>query len=137
MDELFEAILMLGKMLGLSRSVATVFAVLYSRDDALSVEELVDLTGLSKSAVSLAVRDLIQMGVVHEKIIVGERCRRYAGLPDLACAATEMALARLKSPLSELRQRLDNAAGSSARWQQARALLATVDDTLAAIQIES
>ncbi len=132
--ELFEALLKLGKLLGLSRSVATVFAVLYTAEDALSVEELVDASTLSKSAVSLALRELGQLGAVQERLVVGERCRRYTGQDDLSAAAVGIVLARVKAPLDELHDAFEALPDTSRRTQQAGSLLQLVENTLHCIQ---
>lgn len=132
--ELFEAILLLGKLLGFSRSVATVFALLYSGDTPLSVEELVEHSGLSKSAVSLALRDLLQMGAIQEKMLLGERCRYYAGMPDMALVAIEIVMAKLQYPLSELHDRVGDLSGSHGRITQVRNLLSMIDGALHDIQ---
>jgi len=135
--ELFEALLMLGKMLGLSRSVATVFALLYSAETPLTVEELVEATSLSKSAVSLALRDLMQLGAVQERTFLGERSRRYSGQPDLTQVARDVILARLRYPLSELRDKLHQSPFNHSRMEQVRNLLDAVDHTLTKIQAEN
>jgi DNA-binding transcriptional regulator GbsR (MarR family) len=129
--ELFDTLLALGKILGLSRSVATVFAVLYSHEESLSIEDLVEQTGLSKSAVSLALRDLAQLGAVQERGIVGERSRRYAGQAHLGEVVTEIVLSRIKHPLSELRDKVNQNASAGARLHQVRNLLDTFETTLA------
>lgn len=134
---LFEPLLMLGKVLGLSRSVATVFAIVYSWDAPLTVEEIVDRSGLSKSAVSLALRELLQQGAIQEKMVLGERSRHYIGMADLQQVATEMVMARLRLPLSELRDMVADANSTECRVVQMRALLQTVDSTLASIRAES
>jgi DNA-binding transcriptional regulator GbsR (MarR family) len=132
-SEAFEAILIIGKLLGLSRSVATIFAILYSHDDSLSIEELVEISGLSKSAVSLALRDLAQLGAVQEKGVVGERSRRYGGQPNLAHVVTEIVVSRLKYPLSELRDKVDTSQEAHRRLHQVQFLLNTFDHTLATL----
>src|SRR5262245_18271114 len=81
--EVFETLLILGKIMGFNRSVAIVFATLYSHHQAYSIDDLVAETNLSKSAVSLALRDLLQLQAIYEKGILGERSRYYGGLPKL------------------------------------------------------
>lgn len=132
-SDLFEAVLILGKLLGLSRSVATVFAILYSHDDAMTIEALVAASGLSKSAISLALRELDQLGAIQEKALVGERTRRYCGLPNLVTVTTEIALTRLKYPLSELRDKVDASEQTNRRLHQVQSLLNAFDHTLATL----
>jgi len=131
---LFDPLLFLGKMLGLSRSVALVFAVLYSQDTPMTVEELVESTGLSKSAVSLALRDLLQIGAAQERMMLGARSRHYSGQPDLEAVAKDIMLRKLKYPLTELRDKLEGAAGSPVRSEQVRALLESIESALIRIE---
>lgn len=133
-ENLFEALLVVGKFLGMSRSVAMVFAALYHQENASTVEELAAETNLSKSAVSLALRDLIQLGAAHEIAMVGERCLRYEGQPDLANTVKAMIADRIQNPLAELRARLEGSAGSPTRLEQARNLLNVIENALATIQ---
>lgn len=119
---IFEALLAFGKLLGMSRSVASVFALLYSQDSACTVEEIADYSNLSKSAVSLALRDLMQLGAVQETTVLGERCRRYAGLSDVGQTIKNMVVDRLKYPISDLEARLENTA-ESVRQRQLQALI--------------
>lgn len=127
---LFEGLLILGKMLGMSRSVAAVFALLHSGESRWTVEEIVEASGLSKSAVSLALRDLIQMGAAQEVMALGERSRYYTGHPDLVESATEIFMAKIGYSLSEFRAKIENASGPQARLNQAHALLARLDEAL-------
>lgn len=136
-DGVFDAVLMVGRLLGLSRSVAAVFAALYSEDCPLTLDELADVTGLSKSAVSLALRDLIQLGVVQERLFAGVRARHYCGNLDLERAAKDIALEKMRVPLSALRDKLVVLDGSQARLNQARSLLESIESTLVMMQAES
>ena len=132
--DLFEAVLLLGKMLGFSRSIAIAFATLYSHDNPLSIEDIAAASGLSKSAVSLALRDLAQMDAVHEVMNPGQRRRHYCGQPDLAKVSMDLVVSRMKFPLARLRDKLNDSPGT--RFDQVRNLLDTLEHTLEAIQIE-
>ncbi|NJL92853.1 MAG: hypothetical protein HC915_03580 [Anaerolineae bacterium] len=130
----FEGLLTVGKLLGMSRSVATVFALLYSTDGAISVEAIGAETRLSRSAVSLAMRDLLQLGLAQEVGMLGERCRYYAGQPDLSQAVKQMVFARLEPTFSELRAKLSDPSAPTERLQQAHRLLHTLQLALQVIQ---
>jgi len=131
--QLIEALLVIGRMLGMSRSVAIVFAILYSHDKPCKVEEIASEGNLSRSAVSLALRELDQFGAIQEVAVLGERSRRYCGQPDLSRTVTAMLVNRLQNPLGELRSKLGDSSGSPVRLEQARSLLNTIDDVLATI----
>lgn len=125
----------MGKLLGMSRSVAIVFALLHSGESRWTVEVLVDASGLSKSAVSLALRDLMQMGAAQEAIAFGERTRYYSGHPDLVQSATDIFMAKIGHSLVEFREKIEQASGSNARLEQAQTLLARMTEALADIKV--
>lgn len=135
-QRLYEALLLVGKMLGMSRSVGMVFAILYTCEESLSVETIMQETRLSKSAVSLALRDLLRLGAVQEIGVLGERCRYYTGKPDLAWTVRQMMLTRLQPALHEFREKVAHSPVEDGRMAQAQALLATFDDMLMAINAE-
>src|SRR5687767_4188785 len=132
-ETLFDGLLIIGRWLGMSRSVATVFAVLYDQTKPYTVDELASASGLSKSAVSLALRDLLQFGAVQELSPVGERCRRYSGQPDLAQTVKQLILSRVVDILDEFRTCIESTPKSHRRTEQARDLLATFEQVVAAI----
>lgn len=132
---LFEGLLVLGKLLGMSRSVALVFALLHSGESRWTAEDIMDVTGLSKSAVSMALRDLIQMGTAQETIALGERSRYYTGHPDLVQSVTDIFMAKIGHSLVEFREKIEHASGPQVRLDQAQALLARMNDVLADIRI--
>lgn len=131
---LFEALLATGKLLGMNRSLASVFAVIYSQDAPCTVEEIASLSNLSKSAVSLALRDLILLGAAQELGLPGERCRRYCGQPHLAHTVIHLIASRLSSPLAEIQTRLGQATETNSRLDQARELVNAMDKALAQLQ---
>jgi DNA-binding transcriptional regulator GbsR (MarR family) len=133
-QDLFELVLLVGRLLGLSRGTASVFATLYSEDSPLTIEEIVACCGLSKSAVSLVLRDLIQMGAVQEKYFPGERCRRYCGYPDLERVTKDIITEKLQVPLAALSEKLDILEGSHTRLDQVRGLVNHAQTTLAMFQ---
>ena len=133
-DNLFEALLGLGKLLGMNRSIASVFAVLYSHDAPCTIDEIATLGNLSKSAVSLALRDLTYMGIVQELGILGERCRHYCGQPHLAETVIDLIVARLSPAVLEVQARLDQVTEASPRRNQMQELVQAIDSALAHMQ---
>lgn len=129
-NNLYEGLLILGKMLGMSRSVAIIFALLHSCESRWTVDELVEASALSKSAVSLALRDLMQMGAAQEAIALGERSRYYTGHPDLVESVTEIFMAKIGYSLSEFRIKIETASGPRNRLDQAQALLERMEEAL-------
>lgn len=136
-QNLFEALLLTGKLLGMNRSMATVFALLYSHEEAWTLDEIAETTKLSKSAISLALRELSQLGTVEDAMLIGERCRRYRGKSDLEDALCELIVERAKNPLARLRTCIDQASKSPARLEQVTSLLDRMDRVLAIIEYKS
>jgi|GEM_PF-5111913 len=139
-ETLFDSVLMISKLLGFSRSVAIVFSTIYSHDVPLSVDDLVCESGLSKSAVSLALRELTHLNAIQEKSIRGERSRHYVGMPDLSSVVIALVMARLHLPMTELRASLDRLPNVTERSQQMWTLLSTlenIDSLLANSRAES
>lgn len=62
---------------GFPKGVGAIFAVLYLSPTPLSLDELVQHSGLTKGAVSTDVRALARMGLVHRSTRLGDRKDYY------------------------------------------------------------
>ena len=62
--------------------MGAIFAVLYLSPDALSLDELVEQTGLTKGAISTNVRALARMGLVRPSTKLGDRKDYYEAETD-------------------------------------------------------
>jgi DNA-binding transcriptional regulator GbsR (MarR family) len=60
-----EGLSQISKFWGFPKGMGAIFAVLYLSPDALSLDELVEQTGLTKGAISTNVRALARMGLVR------------------------------------------------------------------------
>lgn len=67
---------------GFPKGVGALFAVLYLSPSPLSLDELVQQSGLTKGAVSTDVRALARMGLVHRSTKLGDRKDYYEAETD-------------------------------------------------------
>src|SRR4030067_605396 len=67
---------------GFPKGMGAIFAVLYLSPTALSLDEIVRETGLTKGAVSTEIRALARMGLVHRSSKLGDRKDYYAAETD-------------------------------------------------------
>jgi DNA-binding transcriptional regulator GbsR (MarR family) len=66
--------------------MGAIFAVLYLSPTALSLDEIVQETGLTKGAISTEIRGLARMGLVHRCTRLGDRKDYYEAETDFYAA---------------------------------------------------
>ena len=71
---------------GFPKGMGAIFAVLYLSPTALSLDEIVQETGLTKGAVSTEIRALARMGLVHRSSRLGDRKDYYEAEADFYAA---------------------------------------------------
>jgi DNA-binding transcriptional regulator GbsR (MarR family) len=71
---------------GFPKGMGAIFAVLYLSPTALSLDEIVQETELTKGAVSTEIRALARMGLVHRSTKLGDRRDYYEAEPDFYAA---------------------------------------------------
>ena len=71
---------------GFPKGMGAIFAVLYLSPTALSLDEIVVETGLTKGAVSTEIRTLARMGLVHRSTKLGDRKDYYEAESDFYAA---------------------------------------------------
>ncbi len=81
-QDFIEALSHISRFWGFPRGVGAVFAVLYLAPDALSLDDIVERSGLTKGAVSTDVRSLARMGLVHRSSRLGDRKDYYVAETD-------------------------------------------------------
>ena len=82
---------------GFPKGMGAIFAVLYLSPGPLSLDELVEQTGLTKGAVSTNVRGLARLGLVHPDAQLGDRRDYYLAETDFYQAARAILLERRSS----------------------------------------
>lgn len=81
-DNFVEALSQISRFWGFPRGMGAVFAVLYLSPEPLSLDEIVDRSGLTKGAVSTDVRALARIGLVHRSSRLGDRKDYYVAETD-------------------------------------------------------
>lgn len=71
---------------GFPKGMGAIFAVLYLSPTALSLDEIVTETGLTKGAISTEIRSLARMGLVHRSTKLGDRKDYYSAETDFYAA---------------------------------------------------
>ncbi|QDU34800.1 HTH-type transcriptional repressor OpcR [Poriferisphaera corsica] len=67
---------------GFPKAMGAVYGVVYLSDRPVGLNQLVELSGVTKGAVSTHVRALDRLGLVHKKIVVGDRRDFYTAETD-------------------------------------------------------
>ena len=67
---------------GFPKGMGAIFAVLYLSPTPLSLDEIVQETGLTKGAISIEIRALARMGLVHRSSKLGDRKDYYSAEAD-------------------------------------------------------
>lgn len=71
---------------GFPKGMGAIFAVLYLSPTPLSLDEIVQETGLTKGAISTEIRALARMGLVHRSTRLGDRRDYYEAEADFYAA---------------------------------------------------
>ena len=77
-----ESLSQISRFWGFPKGMGAIFAVLYLSPAPLSLDEVVEQTGLTKGAVSTEIRTLARMGLVHRSSKLGDRKDYYEAESD-------------------------------------------------------
>ena len=77
-----EGLSRISQFWGFPKGMGAIFAVLYISPNPLSLDELVEQTGLTKGAISTNVRALSRMGLIHPVSHLGDRKDYYEAETD-------------------------------------------------------
>ncbi len=80
--DFIEGLSRISQFWGYPKGIGALFAVLYLSPAPLSLDELVQQSGLTKGAVSTDVRALARMGLVHRSARLGDRKDYYEAETD-------------------------------------------------------
>jgi DNA-binding transcriptional regulator GbsR (MarR family) len=77
-----EGLSQISRFWGFPKGMGAIFAVLYLSSNPLSLDEIVQQTGLTKGAISTEVRTLARMGLVHRSSKLADRKDYYEAESD-------------------------------------------------------
>ena len=81
-----ESLSQISRFWGFPKGMGAIFAVLYLSPLPLSLDEIVEQTGLTKGAISTEIRALARMGLVHRSSRLGDRKDYYEAEADFYAA---------------------------------------------------
>lgn len=81
-QEFTEGLSQISRFWGFPKGMGAIFAVLYLSPEPLSLNEIVEQTGLTKGAISTEVRTLARMGLVHRSSKLADRKDYYEAETD-------------------------------------------------------
>ena len=92
-----EGLSQISRFWGFPKGMGAIFAVLYLSPAPLSLDEIVQETGLTKGAVSTEIRALARMGLVHRSTRLGDRKDYYEAEADFYAAVRSILKERQNS----------------------------------------
>lgn len=93
--------------LGLGRIVGQILVYLYLQNGERSLDQICEDLGLSKAAVSVAIRQLESMGIVRQVWIKGDRKKYYRTADNIAAAVRQGLLTFLSQKMQAVTDELD------------------------------
>jgi DNA-binding transcriptional regulator GbsR (MarR family) len=81
-----EGLSQISRFWGFPKGMGAIFGVLYLSPTPLSLDEIVQETGLTKGAISTEIRALARMGLVHRSAKLGDRKDYYEAEADFYTA---------------------------------------------------
>src|SRR5512147_240823 len=85
-EDFTQGLSQISRFWGFPKGMGAIFAVLYLSPTALSLDEIVQETGLTKGAISTEIRGLARMGLVHRSTKLGDRKDYYEAEADFYAA---------------------------------------------------
>ncbi len=126
-DEIRALLTDFANLLGLPDRAAAAFGAIYAAESPLSLDDLVEQTGLSKSVMSIATRELLRLNVVESRegpqAAHGLR-KHYAPRVDLGQAVLSVLYDQRQIALGRLRERAESSLAQTGSEQAGQALIA-------------
>ena len=95
--------------LGLGRIVGQILIYLYLQPEACPLDQLEQDLGLSKASVSIAARQLEQLGLITRVWVKGERKKFYRSAENLGKALQQGLLSQLQQKIDDFGEQLGSA----------------------------
>jgi DNA-binding transcriptional regulator GbsR (MarR family) len=112
-----EGLSQISRFWGFPKGMGAIFAVLYLSPTPLSLDEIVQETGLTKGAVSTEVRALARIGLVHRSTRLGDRKDYYEAEDDFYTAIKSILRERQNSEFDRaVRSVSDTLASMENNW---------------------
>jgi DNA-binding transcriptional regulator GbsR (MarR family) len=96
-QDFVQGLSQISRFWGFPKGMGAIFAVLYLSPTPLSLDEIVQETGLTKGAISTEIRALARMGLVHRSSKLGDRKDYYDAETDFYAAIRSLLKERQNS----------------------------------------
>jgi DNA-binding transcriptional regulator GbsR (MarR family) len=96
-NDFTQGLSQISRFWGFPKGMGAIFAVLYLSPTPLSLDEIVQETGLTKGAISTEIRSLARMGLVHRSTKLGDRKDYYEAETDFYAAIRSLLKERQNS----------------------------------------
>lgn len=101
----FDAVAELGKLLGLNKAASVAFALLFTAEAPLSLDDLTEQAGVAKSSTSSVLKNLEQLGLTE--VVAGPQARRkYYQMVEHPAEAIALLVARRLENMALRRENL-------------------------------
>lgn len=112
-----EGLSQISRFWGFPKGMGAIFAVLYLSPTPLSLDEIVEQTGLTKGAISTEIRALARIGLVHRSTKLGDRKDYYEAESDFYAAIKSILKERQNSEFDRaIRSVKDTLTVMEANW---------------------
>lgn len=114
-----EGLSQISRFWGFPKGMGAIFGVLYLSPTSLSLDDIVQETGLTKGAISTEVRTLARMGLVHRSSKLGDRKDYYEAEADFYAAIRSILKERQNSEFDRaVRSVRDTLARMEENWME-------------------
>ncbi len=96
-NDFTEGLSQISRFWGFPKGMGAIFSVLYLSPTPLSLDEIVEQTGLTKGAISTEIRTLARIGLVHRSTKLGDRKDYYEAEADFYAAVRSILKERQNS----------------------------------------
>ena len=98
------------KALGLPRSVAEIYGLLFASPEPIAMDTLVERLNLSKGSASQGLKFLLELGAVRTVYVAGDRRTHYEAVAELRILAGRFLRQQVLSRFEDSHERLDRIA---------------------------
>ena len=116
-EDFSQGLSQISRFWGFPKGMGAIFGVLYLSPTPLSLDEIVQETGLTKGAISTEIRALARMGLVHRSSRLGDRKDYYEAEADFYAAIRSILKERQNSEFDRaIRSVRDTLAALENNW---------------------
>lgn len=127
-ERFIEAWGALGSSWGVTRTMAQIHALLLVSSDPKSSDDVMEELKISRGNVNTNMRMLVDWGLAHKKLIVGERKEYFVAEKDMSKVIKSIIIARKKRELEPMLRLLDELTGVEGQGQEALEFRGVVKD---------